>query len=469
MQPIRHACSGLLVAGALALHTGRVHAQDDRYWRQTYGTEATLLNGAVIGRATDIGTVFYNPAGLATIKDPTILLSGHVYEYEKIGAVGESTVLGEPLAVGNGSIKAAPSFFGGTVPWAALGKHRLGYSVLTRQTGDARIPFRTGADVDAGIVRLEWMGVNDLSEVWVGPTWAWPASERLSIGASIFVAVRSQYLRQQLTGQTLATDGSVGLMSYVREFDYYKWRLVPKLGATYDLGAVTLGATVTLPSVGLFGGGTALYNSTSTGIDFTGDGVPDPTFASSFQKDLPVTFKNGVAAGVGAGIDLSAATTLFISAEWYGPVGPYEVVQGLPFDGQSDGISRTNPLIHQARAIVNGAVGVRHRFSPTLAGYLSGATDFSAADTTFDVSLSKTLWDLYHAGAGAQLRVGRTELVLGLAYTWGGETVGVAGPPQAPDLIPDSVEFTQRGIRLIFGFQYSFSGDGGADTGSNAP
>ena len=261
MSRTQRALAGLLTCAALAAGTRRADAQDDRYWRQTYGTEATLLNGAVIGRATDVGTVFYNPAGLADVKDPSILLSGHVYEYEKVAAVGTDPLNGEPLAVVQGSIRPAPSFFGGSIPWKSLGNHRLGYSVLTRQKGETRNNFRTGVQLDGELAQLEFLQFNDLNETWVGPTWAWQASDRLSVGASMFVAVRSQYLRSQITGQTLGDAGEVGLLSAIREFSYNSWRIVPKLGATLDLHPVTLGATVTVPSLTLFGSGSALYHN----------------------------------------------------------------------------------------------------------------------------------------------------------------------------------------------------------------
>ena len=469
MRPTRRVPRALLVflsiASAVAVRPAS--AQDDRYWRQTYGTEATLLNGAVIGRATDVGTVFYNPAGLADVKDPSILLSGHVYEYEKIAAVGTSPITGEKLAIVQGSIRPAPSFFGGTIPWKALGRHRLGYSVLTRQKGDVRNSFRAAAQLEAGLAQLEFVQFNDMDETWVGPSWAWKASDRLSIGASMFVAVRSQYLRSQITGQTLGTDNAVGQVSAIREFDYDSWRVVPKLGATFDLHPLTLGATVTIPSLRLWGSGSALYNSTSNGIDFDGDGTPDPTFTANLQQEVQSNFKTGAAVGVGAGLDVGRNTTFFLSTEWYADVTPYDVLSTTSFTSQLEGVERTNPLVHSAKSVVNVAAGVRHRFSPSVAGYLSGATDMSAADTSYFLSVSKSVWDLYHIGGGVQLRVSRVELVLGGTYTFGSEDVIVGGPPQSPDLLADPVKFQQKGVRFIVGFQYSFTGNGGAAAPDN--
>jgi hypothetical protein len=252
------------------------------------------------------------------------------------------------------------------------------------------------------------------------------------------------------------------MLSAIREFDYNSWRIVPKLGATLDLHPVTLGATVTVPSLRLWGSGSAVFNNTSTGVDFDGDGIADPTYTSNLQEEVKSNFKSGLAVGLGAGWDVASTTTLFLSAEYYASVGPYDVLATEPFTGQLDGVTRTNPLIHSSRAVTNVAAGVRHRFSPGVAGYLSGATDLSAADTSYVVSLSKTLWDLYHLTGGVQLRVSSVELVLGAGYTFGSEAVEISGPPQSPGLVTGPIEFNQRGIRFIFGFQYVFGGAGRA-------
>ena len=74
---------------------------------------------------------------------------------------------------------SAPTFFGGTVPFKWLGKHRLGYSVLTRAKADDRFVVRTTRALDvipdaSGDENLasELLLANDMKETWVGLTWA---------------------------------------------------------------------------------------------------------------------------------------------------------------------------------------------------------------------------------------------------------------------------------------------------------
>lgn len=445
-----------------------VLAQDAFYWRDSYGTEATLLNGTVIGRPLDLGAVFYNPAGLASARNSELVLSTQVYEFNVLSGSGNDVFTGEPLELRQAVIRPAPSFFGGTVPLRALGRHRLGYSALTRQQVDNRLVARLGDVVGDDLVQAEYLNDNRLNEVWVGATWAYPLLPRVSVGATAFVAVRSQLLRRQVTVQQLGDAGDVGLAVAAQEFQYNSWRIVPKLGATVDLSPVTFGVVVTVPSLGLWGSGSTLFNLTSAGIDFDGDGAIDDRLVSNLQEDLASDFYSGLAVGAGTAVDVGE-TTIFASGEWYAPRGPTRVVASEPFIGQSTGETYSTDLVLRTRGVLNVGVGVRHYFAPRFAGYFSATTDFSATDTTLAVSVGQSLWDLYHLGTGAKLVVGSVELVLGLSYTFGSEQVELGQGSSIELLEGTSVRLRERGIQVLFGFQYGFGRgrrEGGAPTAS---
>lgn len=455
----------LLRAGAvlcgLAASANPLAAQDDHYWRNAYGTEATLLNGAVIGRSLDLGALFYNPSGLAEVENAEVVLSAQIFEYSKLKAQGVDEFTGEPLTAGEALLRPAPGFFGGTVPFPFLGRHRVGYSILTRQQAESRLSVRGSEEVDGELVQAEYLNDNELNEVWVGLTWAYPLSARLSVGATLFTAVRTQLLRRQVTAQSLRPDGTVALASGISEFEYNSWRLVPKLGVTYDLSTLTLGATVTVPSLGLFGSGTSLFNATSAGLDLDDDGQREDQLTSNYQQDVSSNFLNGLAIGIGGAVDIGQ-TTLFLSGEWFAPRGPTRVIETAPFTSQSTGETLSHDLVLRTRAVLNVGGGVKHRFSPKFAGYLSAATDLSSIDTTLQVSVGRTPWDLFHVGVGAKITVSRVDLVLGLNYTTGGDDVDLDSASGIPVFGAQGLSVQERGIRVLFGFQYGFGGGRGA-------
>src|SRR5512145_990276 len=71
---------GLLVlVGTLGLPVA-TWAQEGHYWSQQYGTRAELLGGAVVGSVMDLSSSYYNPAALALMPDPSVLLSGQALQ-----------------------------------------------------------------------------------------------------------------------------------------------------------------------------------------------------------------------------------------------------------------------------------------------------------------------------------------------------------------------------------------------------
>ncbi|MCK5573886.1 MAG: hypothetical protein KAJ12_14040, partial [Bacteroidetes bacterium] len=53
---------GVVLLGSLLSQA--VLAQDSHYWNLHYGTQSTLLGGAVIGSVADLSAAFYNPGWL---------------------------------------------------------------------------------------------------------------------------------------------------------------------------------------------------------------------------------------------------------------------------------------------------------------------------------------------------------------------------------------------------------------------
>jgi hypothetical protein len=108
----------------------KIHAQDSHYWNLQYGTRSILLGGAVIGSVSDMAATYYNPAALALFPNPEILLSGKVYQYN---ALTLKNVDENNADLTSSAIEPAPTLFAGSFTFKWLNKHKLSYSILTRQ------------------------------------------------------------------------------------------------------------------------------------------------------------------------------------------------------------------------------------------------------------------------------------------------------------------------------------------------
>ena len=240
-------------------------------------------------------------------------------------------------------------------------------------------------------VRLE----QDLDESWFGATWSKKLSPRVGIGVSPYVAVRSQRSRAQIVGQAMASDGSGAATITIRGFQFSNYRLLAKAGASFALEKVNLGLTLTTPGVKLFGSGDAGIDRYRVGQSSNGLGN---LFTTGFEEGLSSEWKSPLSIGAGATVPMGS-TTLYFTGEWYDQVDEFKVLDVGTVVDQVSGLPVPFEVVHQARSVTNGGIGLEHAFGPKFTGFASFSTDFSTADEgASDTALSN--WDIYLVSGG---------------------------------------------------------------------
>ncbi|HEY7819516.1 MAG TPA: hypothetical protein VIG29_14935, partial [Vicinamibacteria bacterium] len=231
MRPL----AATLLAGGLLASTAT--AQDNHYWTSQFGNRARLLGGAVVGSATDLSALSYNPGALALVPKPELLLSGTVFQYESVGV---ANALGPGAGLSDNRFALVPSLFAGEIHFDALGDNRIGYAFLTRQDAEFRVNER--AEITERLqgsipgLRFASSGVQfetRLREYWFGGSWSRKIGERIGFGVSPFIAVRNQRARSQALTQALGQPkegGEGGIAITNLDFDYQHWRLLLKAG-----------------------------------------------------------------------------------------------------------------------------------------------------------------------------------------------------------------------------------------------
>ena len=335
------------------LGLGVAQAQDGHYWTNQFGNRARLLGGAVVGGVRDVSAVIYNPGALALVENPELLLAGSVFQLTTITVAGESRTGGEQ---GSTSIRLSPSLFAGEFRLGFLGDQRLAYSFLTRH--DAR--FRTGArlglgdellaDTDLQLLSGDIRVDLDMTEYWAGVTWAGSLGERIGIGVSHFFAVRNQRSRYQSFAQALADDGRVAVAFEARDFTLQHWRMLWKIGLATELGRWQLGATVTTPGVSLGGDGSSGLDRTVVGQDLDQNGMAVSQVASGFQDGVRPEHHSPLSVGVGASYPFGA-TSLHLSAEWFGSVSQYAALDTASFASQTSGEIISTDVTRELEAV----------------------------------------------------------------------------------------------------------------------
>ncbi len=443
-----------LTISTIVIHN--LSAQDTHYWNLQYGTRSNLLGGAVIGSVTDMAATYYNPAALALFPTPEILISGKVYQYSAL-SLNNGAGPGKDLT--SSTIEAAPSLFAGSFTFDWLGDHTLSYSILTRQRMNFGIEGRRGGtrDFDQGeeLIAGELIANQELSDLWIGLTWAVKLSPNIAIGVTPYLSVRDQKTRKHAYTEILDQLGNVSAAIITQQFEYKNYRLLAKAGLGANFDPLTLGFSITTPSLSLSGSGSSLVN-----LIKSGDGSSEETsYMANYQQDVTARHHLPLAMGIGAGYRLGKHR-LHISAEWYDEVASYNVLDTEDFTAQSSGETITYRVNNELKSVLNYGLGAEFYVNENLGLFISYVTDFSAAVADSRTNLTVSTWDIYHLSAGASLSIGRSEFTLGINYASGSGKV--KGPVNLPendikntlvDLLENS-DLNYTRIKFLIGFSF---------------
>jgi hypothetical protein len=430
-------------------------AQDAHYWTYQFGTRSNLLGGAVVGSAVDLSATFYNPGALSLVDERPVIASTKVFELSDLTFAGESD-----LNLNELRFSEAPGFFVGTLPFAFLGSHVLSYSVITRSQFKARLDETVVGVIDTlglqgdffGKVRFE----RDMSEQWFGLSWS-ARTGGFGIGVTQYLAHRSHRGTDVLFGEAFPARGGGAITLTETDFSYRNNRMLWKFGAAFEWMGASIGLTATTPSVRLFGDGRLELNRTVFGQDVTEDGVPDPFFVAGFGKNIPSAYKSPWAVAVGTALG-RGRTRLHLSAEYFGKVGEYKILDAEDFIGQTTGDTVVFDLTTGLDPVLNVAVGLEHTLSDHFTGYASFWTDASARPDTDRFDPAMSLWDIVFVSAGAAAKIGTSELTFGLAFGFGGsDDVADGSRDRAVDdeLVSglfNGVDLDYRSLRFMIAF-----------------
>jgi hypothetical protein len=441
----------LCALGLSLVATERVAAQDSNYWSLQYGPVGQLVGGQLIGGVSDLSSTFYNPGSLALSNQTSYLLSSEAVQNESIS----TTSAGGPdiFDASSSAFGAAPSLLAGALPqWFGENTH-LAWSFLTRQQLNLRLGQRS-FDTLQGFQDSAAESLLDqrLTESWAGLTFSHKLSESSGVGVTWYGINRSQELRRELNAQAIGTEGRSLALLGVTDFKYSHQRTLLKLGYSFQKPAWDAGVSVTTPSIGVMGSARAAYTLSTSGIDANGDGrVDTPTLAAGSAEDLDADYRSSWAIGAG-GSKRFGKTRVFMSAEWFAPVGAFTVVT-LP-----EAASSTPELIQSLKGVFNAGLAAEHVLNEDISFYGAFHTDFTASKGTAGESVALSDLNLYHFSGGASFRIQGNRFTLGALYAMGNKTRALASPvppTTAPGYNLDRpVDINYSKITLLLGFEF---------------
>jgi len=445
---LRSGCKYLLII--IFLTGSFINAQDSHYWTNQYGTEASLLGGLVVGSKHDLSSTFYNPGTLALTTDQILTISTDAYQITQVNITSKSPAVPDLESNTSG---AAPSIVAFRLQLDELGKNQIAFSFLVRDVVKADF---YGRDINktgtSGIRANDGIIFSDNVETWVGFSWGRKIKEKIGIGISQYIAVRSNRQRLQIINQVLEDPQTSATRIIYSDTYFNNFKILWKAGIIFDHRPLSFGFTVTTPSINLFN----YTGESSINISQINSAGEEQFIAVNDEDGLTSEYKTPFSIAFGAAYHFEK-TSIYFSAEWFAKISSYEVLNTQPviFVPTGEVIPNNNFLSRQS--VINFGLGVDHKLGKDLSLYASMFTNNSAKDPDQLSKYSMSGYNILHFLGGVALKYDILDLILGLGYATGNNTVesldNIIDPSNTSSVNDEKdSEISYKGYKIVFAF-----------------
>jgi len=473
-------------------------AQPSRYWSNSFGEEAALLSGSVVGADAGLSSIFYNPAFIAKMRSSRFTLNADIvnfdsYTWENALGTGENVKSVRPsLAPGFTAILIKPKK-----------KDRLTYevSILTRDQYEFDISVNRKKILDVfdkipgnEIYTGTFESNSRFNDVWFGFGGAYELSERISFGVSSFISVKSLseslLLEFNAFPQEQVIIDSVEVpffnSNYTRRSNTKgtNVRWINKIGILYNIENWGFGANFTLPSLNLVGNGEVNKKVSASNIpEQTGENTRDYILIDA-QKDISVQWKDPLSISVGMHYATPNSKSEFSTTlEYFFPIDLYksfsaEINPNITNKEDFEQLTNKDFLSQYmgATEVLNVAVGYKRVLSPSvnlLLGFRSDQDALKGVDFSnvhpFNRPVNALNMNVYHFTGGTQLNLSKGHIVAGIQWSSGSDLnkpqIGNLNPevpnndPPLNGPIKNEMDVFYKAFSIIFGFDFNLSGD----------
>lgn len=407
----------------------------NHYWALNFNSQSSLLSGAVVAGDGGNTSIYFNPATISEIKNGSNLsFAATLFTW---GIYHFTDALGSGINITNVSFNVQPQFLSYSYR-PKNSKFAFAISALTRMKEKFDISYynRSKRDIISRSPGLENYDVLfkyflDYHDNWFGIAGSYDITDRIKIGASIFLsAAYLSYRTQSIalaysTTDTLWVDSIpnpalVSEGSYSEDFKFTDYRLVAKLGFSYVRERWRFGLNFTSGSLSLFSTGKEAHRSQRMANITNPDNnefMPGHVIVNGLLRhDLTTTIKYPFSVSFGFIHEVNKSENrLYFTMEYFHGIRPYKMISA-PISSEI-----TSDIIYDqmdnkdwlsvadvAKPVLNVAIGYRWQLSENLM-FLNGfRTDFNninGADyKQYDNynKINTTNINIYHYTGGVQ-------------------------------------------------------------------
>ncbi len=419
-------------------------AQIDHYWSQNFNTASALLSGAVVGGESEISSIFYNPAQISKQNETNFALTASLFKYERYrlrNAVGEDKDLKRDV------FRLVPKF----ISFSKIKDEKINFEIAIFTRNEQNIDFFTDVSSVTDILsqpageefyNADVQYIVDYKDQWIAAGFSKHLGSGLSIGLGNYVSIKSLRNEYEINVRAFPQDDTVSINGNPSAFylatttnrtllKIIDIRFLWKLGLQYNKGQWGIGLTATIPSLNIYGEGSAKREVSRSNIfnPQTGEQIID-FGVTDYQENIKADMKDPFSLAIGLHFQSKDnKNSLLFTAEYFFPIEAYEMLSIEPGSQQAtpaviDSLGGSIiPGIRQANSVFNVAVGYRKYLNEKVS-FLGGfRTDFSSAETDpldNNFLLSRIPYDQYHLTAGSAVIIkDKFELLGGLQFTRG--------------------------------------------------
>ncbi len=411
-------------------------SQENHYWSQQFGAANTLMGNAVIAGVRDNGAAFYNPGALSFTEYPNLSVDGNVYKLDKIVI---SDGAGSGINLNSAQMNIYPQILSGMINYIRVPRMKFCYSILTRNFANILMKSRYSKyGNESETAHESYLGefsyVNQVNEQWFGVSASYSLNSKLGIGASIFITYRGQtsgVTNNKKNAGGADTLSSLMISNSTESIKYMALGILAKIGIAWETGRWRFGLSLTTPSVGIYGNGSAKREESG----YTAGSAPGSTkntyMIVADNSSAWATYYHPLAIGIG--IEYHAPKTrIAVSAEYYSRIGSYYIMEPgneafvypvslLDSTGMRKKIDQALYLGSAAKPVFNVGLGFSQALGNRFNLILGAHTDYSSYQTPDEINglIPKTgNWDLYYLSTGLSYHNVRHTFTFGFSYAF---------------------------------------------------
>ena len=463
--------TAILCLSILALHPQATSAQAGRYWDHNLNSEAALLSGAVVAGEGGIAAIYYNPATISEMKRDNLSLSANLFSLYYFDA---KSALGGDLPANRVQFDVYPRMITLTLIPKKHSNLTVEMAYFTKTSDFIQINQGTSHTLDFIEANpgdeqyaADYYLRSKYEDFYGGAGVGYKVSNSLALGLSGLISYKDDQYYNLITADAFSVTGEdfqnqyLASSRYHLKYTQFDVRLVTKLGLHLKKKYWALGATLSLPSVKLFGNGTVVKQYEYSNIfREAGDTESSNLFYGGRQRQCPAHFKDPLSVAAGANYySASGKTILLLTAEYFFGIETYDYIEANEDPGEN-GYNYTPfepgewlSFKLEQKPVLNAGIAIKQQINSNIVYSGGFRTDFNyienpgqqmSAGSNFK---SVYMFDVYHWNSGLSFSFKRGSVTLGMQYSY-----GRANNQEQIVNLEDPVEYIDDSIMPLTGY-----------------